>query len=98
MPVNSTGCGPYATRHGPGSAPRRDRHPWMNFKEVVWLVVLHLGLPFVSIEHRLGGQLALVQFVRREDKTALLVDKRLAVREPRRQGSCDMVDDLVGLG
>ena len=38
----------------------------------------HLGLPFVSIEHRLGGQLALVQFVRREDKTALLVDTRLA--------------------
>ena len=45
----------------------------------------HLGLPFVSIEHRLGGQLALVQFVRREEKTALLVDARLAVREPRRQ-------------
>jgi hypothetical protein len=33
----------------------------------------HLGLPFVSSEHRLGGQLALVQFVRREDKTARVV-------------------------
>jgi hypothetical protein len=57
-----------------------------------------LSLPFVSIEYRLGGQQALVQFVRRENKTALLVDKRLAVREPRRQGSGDMVDDLVRLG
>jgi len=57
-----------------------------------------LGLPFVSIEHRLGGQLALVQFVRREDTTALLVDTRLAVREPRRQGSGDMLDALGGLG
>src|SRR5713101_2444899 len=28
----------------------------------------------------------------------MLVDTRLAVREPRRQGSCNMVDDLVGLG
>ena len=28
----------------------------------------------------------------------MLVDTRLAVREPRRQGSGDMVDDLVGLG
>jgi hypothetical protein len=58
----------------------------------------HVGLPFVSSQHRLGGQLALVQFVRREDKTAVLVDPRLAVREPRRQGASDMVDDLGGLG
>ena len=28
----------------------------------------------------------------------MLVDTRLAVREPRRQGAGDMVDDLVGLG
>ena len=28
----------------------------------------------------------------------MLVDTRLTVREPRRQGSGDMVDDLVGLG
>ena len=56
------------------------------------------GLPFVSIQHAWRGQLALVQFVRREDKTTLLVDTRLTVREPRRQGAGDMVDDLVGLG
>jgi hypothetical protein len=57
-----------------------------------------LGLPFVSIEHGLRGQLALVQVVRREEKTALLVHTRLAVCEPRSEGSCDMIDDLVGLG
>ena len=56
-----------------------------------------LGLPFVSVEHCLGGELVLVQCVRGEDETALLVDKRPAVRAPRRQGSCDMVDALVGL-
>ena len=58
----------------------------------------HVGLPFVSSQHRLGGQLALVQFVRCEDKTAVLVNPCLVVRKPRRQGASDMVDDLGGLG
>jgi hypothetical protein len=55
-------------------------------------------LPFVSIEHSLGGSLALVQCVRREKKAALLVDARLTVREPRSQSHCDMVDHLSRLG
>src|SRR4030095_6622102 len=56
------------------------------------------GWPCVSLEHRLGGPQALVQCVRREDNTALLVDTRLAVREPRRPGSGAMGDALVRLG
>ena len=56
------------------------------------------GLPFVSGQHLWRWQLGLVQFVRGKDKTAVLVNTRLAVREPRRQGSSDMVDALVGLG
>src|SRR5499427_9626935 len=55
MPGNSTGCGPCATRHGPGSAPRRDRHPWTNFKEVVWLVVLCPMLLFIDGEDLSGA-------------------------------------------
>ena len=55
-----------------------------------------LGLPFVSVEHRLGGYRALIPFVRREDKATLLVDERPTVRESRRQRPCDMVDDLGG--
>jgi hypothetical protein len=54
-------------------------------------------LPFRAVEYRLGGSLPLVQFVRREDKTALLVDASATVSEPRRQGSGKMVDDRVGL-
>ena len=56
MPVNSTGCGPCATRHGPGSAPRRARHPWTNFKEVAWLVVLDLRLAAGGSPHASGGK------------------------------------------
>src|SRR4051812_23951028 len=56
------------------------------------------GLPFVSGQHLRRWQLGLIQFVRGKDKTAVLVHTRLVVREPRRQGSGDMVDDLVGLG
>src|SRR5215510_12810887 len=55
------------------------------------------SLPLVSIEHGLGCSLVLVQFIRREKKTALLVDACLPVREPRRQSSCDMVDHLSRL-
>ena len=58
----------------------------------------HVGLPCVSSQHRLGGHLALVPCVRREDTTAVLVDPRLAVREPRRQGASDRGDALGGLG
>ena len=36
--------------------------------------------------------------MRREDTTAVLVNTRLAVREPRRQGSGQRVADLLGLG
>src|SRR5262249_31015403 len=43
------------------------------------------------------GQLDLVEFVRREDETTVLVDKHLTGRDPRRQGSYDTVDDLVRL-
>src|SRR4030095_16889058 len=42
-------------------------------------------------------RLARVEFVRREDETTVLVDTRLTGRNPRRQGSDDMVDDLVRL-
>jgi hypothetical protein len=57
-----------------------------------------LRLPCVSIEHRLGGPQALVQGVRREEKPALLVAKRLAVREPRCPGSGERGDALVRRG
>jgi hypothetical protein len=56
------------------------------------------GVPSVSVEHRLGRELALVQLVRREDKATLLVDACLTVCEPRSQGPDDMVDKMVGLG
>lgn len=42
-------------------------------------------------------QLGFVQFVRGEDETTLLVDKRLTGCDPRSEGSCDVVDDLVRL-
>jgi hypothetical protein len=45
----------------------------------------------------LGRSLALVQFVRREEKATLLVDAGPTVCEPRRQGPRNMVDELVGL-
>ena len=51
----------------------------------------------LSSQSRLGRSLALVQFIRREKKTALLVDARLTVREPRSQSSGEMVDHLVRL-
>jgi hypothetical protein len=56
------------------------------------------SLSFVAIEHGLGRELALVQFVRRENKTAVLVNARLTVREPRSQSPGDMVDHLSRLG
>ena len=56
------------------------------------------GLPFIAVEHGLGRSLSLIQFVRRQDTTALLVDACPTVREPRRQGPCKMIDELVGLG
>jgi hypothetical protein len=56
------------------------------------------GWPCLAVEHRLGGSLLLIQCVCREEKTALLGDAGLSVREPRRQSSCNMVDELVGLG
>ena len=56
------------------------------------------GVPFVSIEHGWGGELVLVQCVRREEQTAVLVHTGLVVREPRRQGARAMGDHLVGLG
>ena len=74
----------------------RGGQKWPGFEEAK--PACHVGLPLVSSQHRLGGQLALVQCVRREDNTAVLVDPRLAVREPRRQGASDMGDDLGGLG
>src|SRR5262249_11364618 len=59
---------------------------------------LGIRLPFVSGQDLSRWPLDLVEFVRREDETTVLVDTRLTGREPRRQGSSDMVDDLVRLG
>src|SRR5919204_3113267 len=75
MPGNSTGCGPYAARHGPGSAPRRDRPPWTNFKEVAWLVVLHPVLLFVGPQHlsRAMGHRPLRRHIGQQHKTAQLL-------------------------
>src|SRR5919199_4840119 len=56
MPGNSTGYGPYATRHGPGNALRRNRYPRMNFKEVAWLVVLDPMLILLGMEHLSGAR------------------------------------------
>jgi hypothetical protein len=56
------------------------------------------GLACVAVEPRFGGSRLLIQCVRRQAQTALLVDACLTVREPRRQGPCHRVDDLVGLG
>jgi hypothetical protein len=55
------------------------------------------GLPFIAVAPRLGGSLALVQFVRREEKTALLVEACPTVCAPRRQGPRHRVDALLGL-
>jgi hypothetical protein len=41
------------------------------------------GLPLRAVEHRLGGHLALVPCVRREEKATLLVDACPTVCEPR---------------
>src|SRR5262249_32957577 len=65
------------------------------FKEAE--AALGIRLPFVSGQYLVRGQLDLVEFVRREDETTVLVDTRLTGRDPRRQGSSDMVDDLVRL-
>src|SRR5919204_6343693 len=75
MPGNSTGCGPYAARHGPGSAPRRDRPPWTNFKEVAWLVVLHPILLFIGPQDvpSTMRHLACRGHIRQEDETGSLV-------------------------
>src|SRR5678816_107513 len=54
---------------------------------------LGIRLPFVSGQHLWRWQLGLVQFVRREDETTVLVDKRLTGRDPRSEGSYDVVDD-----
>jgi hypothetical protein len=59
---------------------------------------LCLGVPFEAGEHGRSSSRALVQGVRREAKTAVLVHTRLAVRAPRREGSGDRVDALGGLG
>jgi hypothetical protein len=59
---------------------------------------LCLGVPFGAGEHGRRSSRALVPFVRREAKTAVLVHTRLAVRAPRREGSGDRVDALGGLG
>ena len=40
------------------------------------------GVPFIAVEHRLGGSLLLIQVVCREDTTALLVEACPTVREP----------------
>src|SRR4030095_1997259 len=58
---------------------------------------LGIRLPLVSGHRLWRWQLGLVQFVRREDETTVLVDKGLTGRDPRSESSYDVVDDLVGL-
>ena len=57
-----------------------------------------IRLPCVSGQHHWRWHLGLVQVIRGEDETTVLVDKRLTGCAPRRQGSSDIVDDLVRLG
>jgi hypothetical protein len=77
-------------------AIERGGEPWRGFEEAN--PAFRLRVPLVSSEHRMGGQQALLQCVRREDTTALRVATRLAVRAPRREGAGAMGDALVRLG
>src|SRR5262249_61400930 len=54
------------------------------------------GVACIAVGHRQGGELPLVQCVRREDNTARLVEARLPGWEPRRQGPWRVGDEVGG--
>lgn len=52
------------------------------------------ALPFVACQQLERRQMRVVEFVRRQEKTTVLVDARLAGRERRGQSPIDLVDQL----
>jgi hypothetical protein len=54
--------------------------------------------PCVSVEHLLGRQRRLIQFIGGQDETPVLIDQRLTRREGGGEGAFDRLDHSGGLG